>query len=180
MVIDTSAIVAIALDESEAETFEQRIADSPVRLISAATVLEAAMVIETRLGEPGGVELDLWLLKAGVEIVAVDAEQADQARRAWRRFGKGRHPAGLNCRRLLLLCPVGPDAGAPALQGRRFLQDRHRSGLNIAASVSPPRPRRSAKPSRGREGGFRPPANCLRPQAGVKPEGERSERMGPG
>jgi len=96
MVIDTSAIVAIALDESEAETFEQRIADSPVRLISAATVLEAAMVIETRLGEPGAVELDLWLLKAGVEIVAVDAEQADQARRAWRRFGKGRHPAGLN------------------------------------------------------------------------------------
>jgi ribonuclease VapC len=96
MVIDTSAIVAIALDEPEAETFEQRIADSPVRLISAATVLEAAMVIETRLGEAGGVELDLWLLKAGVEIVAVDAEQSDQARRAWRRFGKGRHPAGLN------------------------------------------------------------------------------------
>jgi ribonuclease VapC len=96
MVIDTSEIVAIALNEPEAETFEQRIADSPVRLISAATVLEAAMVIETRLGEPGGVELDLWLLKAGVEIVAVDAEQADQARRAWRRFGKGRHPAGLN------------------------------------------------------------------------------------
>jgi ribonuclease VapC len=96
MVIDTSAIVAIALNEPEAGTFEQRIAESPVRLISAATVLEAAMVIETRLGEPGGVELDLWLLKAGVEIVAVDAEQADQARRAWRRFGKGRHPAGLN------------------------------------------------------------------------------------
>ena len=96
MVIDTSAIVAIALNEPEAQTFEQRIADSPVRLISAATVLEAAMVIETRLGEPGGVELDLWLLKAGVEIVAVDAEQADQARRAWRHFGKGRHPAGLN------------------------------------------------------------------------------------
>ena len=38
----------------------------------------------------------MWLHKAGVEIVAVDAEQADQARRAWRRFGKGRHPAALN------------------------------------------------------------------------------------
>jgi ribonuclease VapC len=54
------------------------------------------MVIETRLGEAGGSELDLWLHKAGVDIVAVDAEQADLARRAWRRFGKGRHPAGLN------------------------------------------------------------------------------------
>jgi ribonuclease VapC len=96
MVIDTSAILAIALSEPEAEVLEQRIANAPVRLISAATVLEAAIVIESRLGEPGGSELDLWLHKAGVEIVSVDAEQADQARRAWRRFGKGRHPSGLN------------------------------------------------------------------------------------
>jgi len=96
MVIDTSAIVAIALNESEAPSFEQRIADDPVRLISAATVFEAAMVIETRLGEPGGSELDLWLHKAGVEVVAVEAEHADRARRAWRRYGKGRHSAGLN------------------------------------------------------------------------------------
>ncbi|HEX2885430.1 type II toxin-antitoxin system VapC family toxin [Vineibacter terrae] len=96
MVIDTSAIIAIAFNEPEAAAFEQRIADDPIRLISAATVLEAAMVIETRLGEPGGSELDLWLHKADVEIVAVEAEHADQARRAWRRYGKGRHPAGLN------------------------------------------------------------------------------------
>jgi ribonuclease VapC len=54
------------------------------------------MVIEARLGDPGGSELDLWLHKAGIEIVAVEAEHADQARRAWRRYGKGRHPAGLN------------------------------------------------------------------------------------
>ncbi|EJJ31549.1 type II toxin-antitoxin system VapC family toxin [Rhizobium sp. CF142] len=96
MVIDTSAIVAIALNEPDAASFEQRIADDPVRLISAATLLEAAMVLETRLGEGGGSELDLWLYKASVEIIAVDADQTDQARRAWRRFGKGRHPAGLN------------------------------------------------------------------------------------
>jgi ribonuclease VapC len=96
MVIDTSAIVTIALNEPEAASFEQRIADDPVRMISAATMLEAAMVIEARFGEPGGSELDLWLHKAGVEIVAVEAEHADQARRAWRRYGKGRHPAALN------------------------------------------------------------------------------------
>ncbi|MDH6234571.1 ribonuclease VapC [Mesorhizobium soli] len=96
MVIDTSAIVAIAQNEPEAPTFEQLIADDPVRLISAATVLEAAMVLETRFGEPGGVELDLWLARANVDIVAVEVEHADQARRAWRRYGKGRHPAGLN------------------------------------------------------------------------------------
>jgi ribonuclease VapC len=81
---------------TESKSFEQRIADAAVRLISAATVLEAAMVIETRLGTRGGIELDLWLHKVEVEIVPVDAEQADQAQRAWPRFGKGRHPAGLN------------------------------------------------------------------------------------
>lgn len=96
MVIDTSAIVAIAQNEHEALTFEQLIANDPVRLISAATVLEAAMVLETRFGEPGGAELDLWLARAGVDIIAVEAEHADQARRAWRRYGKGRHPASLN------------------------------------------------------------------------------------
>ncbi|CAN7456367.1 type II toxin-antitoxin system VapC family toxin [Phyllobacterium sp. LjRoot231] len=96
MVIDTSAIVAIALNESEAASFEQQIANDAVRLISAATVLETTMVIETRLGEEGGRELDLWLYKAGVDIVTVDTDQMDAARHAWRRYGKGRHPAGLN------------------------------------------------------------------------------------
>ena len=96
MVIDTSAIVAIAFDEPEAEWIERTIADEPVRLVSAATVVEAAMVIESRYGEAGGRELDLWLVRIGADIVPVDADQAEEARRAWRRFGKGRHPAGLN------------------------------------------------------------------------------------
>ena len=96
MVIDTSVIVAIALDEPDAAALEARIADDPVRLISAATVLEATIVLETRLGDSGGREFDLWLLKTGAEIVPVDAEQMEAARRAWRRYGKGRHAAGLN------------------------------------------------------------------------------------
>jgi ribonuclease VapC len=96
MVIDTSAIIAIALNEPEAADFEERIADDPVRLISAATVLEATIVIETRLGDAGGREFDLWLLKVGAEVVPVDAEQTNAARRAWRRYGKGRHAAALN------------------------------------------------------------------------------------
>jgi ribonuclease VapC len=96
MVIDTAAILAIALNEPDASEIEVRIAEDPVRLISAATVLEATMVLETRLGDPGGREFDFWLLKIGAEIVPVNAEQADAARRAWRRYGKGHHAAALN------------------------------------------------------------------------------------
>lgn len=96
MVIDSSAIVAVALDEPEAPTFERRIVDDPVRLVSAATILEAAIVIEARYGDAGGRELDQWLLSIDAEIVPVDAALVEDARRAWRVFGKGRHPAGLN------------------------------------------------------------------------------------
>lgn len=96
MVIDTSAMVAIAMNEPEAPEFERKIAEDPVRLVSVATLLEITMVIETRFGEAGAAEIDLWLHKAGVESVSVDPEQIDVARRAWRKFGKGRHPAGLN------------------------------------------------------------------------------------
>lgn len=96
MVIDTSAIVAIFFNEPDASYYRERIADDPIRLISAATLLEAAMVVEGRFGEAGGAELDLWLHKTEVEVIAVTAEHSDQARRAWRRYGKGRHPASLN------------------------------------------------------------------------------------
>lgn len=96
MVIDTSAVAAILFDEPDAAALEGRIADDPVRLMSAATLLEATIVVEARLGDAGGREFDLWLHRAAIEILAVDAEQADLARRAWRRFGRGRHPAGLN------------------------------------------------------------------------------------
>lgn len=96
MVIDTSAIVAIFFNEPDAPAYRERIVDDPVRLVSAATLVEAAMVVESRFGDAGGVELDLWLHQAGAEIVPVTPEHADQARRAWRRYGKGRHPAGLN------------------------------------------------------------------------------------
>ena len=55
-------------------------------------LVEAGMVVEGRFGEPGGAELDLWLHKAKVEVAAVTAEHADQARRAWRRYGKQLEP----------------------------------------------------------------------------------------
>jgi ribonuclease VapC len=96
VVIDTSALLAILFAENDAERFEEAIAADSVRLISAATVLETAIVVETRLGEAGGREFDLLLHKADIDIVAVIVDQVDLARQAYRRFGKGRHSAGLN------------------------------------------------------------------------------------
>ena len=96
MVLDTSALLAVLLNEPEAPAFRLAIEADPLRLLSAASLVETAIVIEARVGEAGGRELDLLLQKAAIEVVAVDAEQADIARHAYRNFGKGRHAAGLN------------------------------------------------------------------------------------
>jgi ribonuclease VapC len=96
MVIDTSAVVAILRGEAVAERLELAIEADPVRLLSAASLIECAIVMEARLGDIGGRELDLLIHKGGLDVVAVDAEQAEIARVAYRKFGKGRHPASLN------------------------------------------------------------------------------------
>ena len=96
MVLDTSAILALLLDEPEAEEFRTALELDDTRIVSAATLLEAAVVIEARKGDAAGRELDRLIDKAGIAVVSVDADQVEEARRAWRRFGRGRHEAGLN------------------------------------------------------------------------------------
>jgi ribonuclease VapC len=96
MVIDTSAILAVLLNEPNAAAIAAAIEAASLRLFSAANLLEASIVIESRKGEAAGRELDLLLYRTSVEVVGVDQDQAETARSAWRRFGKGRHPAGLN------------------------------------------------------------------------------------
>ena len=96
MVIDSSALVALLGMEPEAARLAAAIEADGTRLISAASVFEAAVVIESRYGPDGGRELDLLIAKAGLSVEPVTAQQAEIAREAWRRFGKGRHPANLN------------------------------------------------------------------------------------
>jgi ribonuclease VapC len=96
MVLDTSAILAILLEEPEAAQFVHLIGEDRVRLCSAVTFVEASIVLRNRKGERGQQKLDLFLRRAKVQIVAVDAKQAEVARDAYERFGKGKHPAGLN------------------------------------------------------------------------------------
>src|SRR5438105_15454892 len=110
MVIDSSAIIAVLLNEANAAQIAHAIEASSQRLLSAANLLEASIVVESRKGEAGGRELDLLVYRAAIEIVAVDRDQAEIARVAWRRFGEA--PSGwAELRRLLCVCACeGPPA----------------------------------------------------------------------
>ena len=96
MVVDTSALLALLGMEPEAARLAAAMEADATRLISAATVVEATLVIESRHGPAGGRELDLLIAKAGLSVESVTVDQAEVAREAWRRYGKGRHSAGLN------------------------------------------------------------------------------------
>ena len=96
MIVDTSAILAILFREPDAEHYATAIALASPRRMSVATLVEATMVLESRGGVAAGYELDAFLEEAEIELEPVTPEQAQAARRAWRRFGKGHHPAGLN------------------------------------------------------------------------------------
>jgi len=96
VVIDTSALLAILLNEPEADAIIDALESDPRRLLSAVQLLETAIVIEARKGPAGGRELDLLMHRAQVQIVNFTPELAEAARGAWRRWGKGNHPAGLN------------------------------------------------------------------------------------
>ena len=94
IVVDSSAIVAIALDEPEADAFSEALAKASRRVMSAATYLECAMVLLVRFGSRS--EFDRWLDERLIDIRPVDHALAQLAADAFIRFGKGRHPAGLN------------------------------------------------------------------------------------
>ena len=96
MIIDTSAILAILFEEPDAECFATAIAAASSRRISAATLLETTIVLESRSGPAAAHELDALLRRAQIELEPVTPEQAQTARQSWRTFGKGNHPAELN------------------------------------------------------------------------------------
>jgi ribonuclease VapC len=96
MVIDTSAIIAILLDEPERHRFVRLVAADEIRLLSAVSRVECTCVVEGRRRDAGRAELELFLREAAIEIAPVTADHAGIACEAFRRFGRGRHRAGLN------------------------------------------------------------------------------------
>jgi ribonuclease VapC len=96
VVLDTSALLAMLLGEPERDEFIARLADTEDPVISAATLVEASIVMYAKHGDDGVSDLDQLLAAAAVRCIAVDQAQAEAARGAYTRFGKGQAPAALN------------------------------------------------------------------------------------
>lgn len=122
MIIDSSAIIAILLQEPEAERIAHAISRDTIRMVSSATWLEISITAFLRVGEEGLRSLDLLAAKSRIEIVPMLPKHADIARRAFKQFGKGIHPARLNFGDCIVYALV-KDTGEPLLfKGEDFSQ----------------------------------------------------------
>ncbi len=96
MVVDCSALLAVLFDEPDKPALSAALVSADDPVISAATLVEASIVVMGRLGAPGIDELDTLIERSNLRCVAVDRSQALIARDASARYGKGRSRAGLN------------------------------------------------------------------------------------
>ncbi len=96
LVVDTSALMAMLLDEDKANACELVLSEAHSAIISDASLLELRMVATSQLGEQGGRIADDLVQQAGIDRIPVTEQLADLAFDAWQKYGKGRHPAALN------------------------------------------------------------------------------------
>jgi len=96
MIVDTSAVLAILFQEPDAAWFAQQLAKPGRKFMSPVNTLEADIVLLARKGAAGQREWELLRMKAGIEIIPFTDAMEKEAVRAWTRYGKGRHKAGLN------------------------------------------------------------------------------------
>lgn len=96
MVVDTSAVIALLFDEPEADAVAAALQTADEAVMAAPTFTELAIVVEARTGPAGSRLMEQLLDEYGVTIVPLDEQLARRSVDGWRRFGKGRHPAGLN------------------------------------------------------------------------------------
>jgi ribonuclease VapC len=95
MVVDTSILVAVILKEEGYEELVFKMAEADARYLSAASYLEASIVLLRRRGKGIELELDRVLYESEILIVPVTGTHARTGRQAFLEYGKGRHPAQL-------------------------------------------------------------------------------------
>ena len=94
IVVDTSVFIAALFEEADTRRLLSALRGARTRLLSAGNYLECAIVSSRRADGPR--DLDAWLERERLAVVAVDLRIASIAADAFGRFGRGRHPAGLN------------------------------------------------------------------------------------
>lgn len=132
MIVDASAILAILLSEPEREQFENALAGDIAPKISAASYLEAGIVIDSKRDPLQSRMFNDFLAEAEISIEPVTADQAAIARAAYRDFGRGSgHPAQLNfgdCFTYALAKEVGEDV---LFKGEDFIHTDIRPAVRI-------------------------------------------------
>jgi ribonuclease VapC len=96
LVVDTSALLAVLLLEEDAAVYAEALGSAPELRMAAPTWLETALVATVRSGDEGYRELSRFIDELRIEIVPADRQLVEGSFEGWRRYGKGRHPAGLN------------------------------------------------------------------------------------
>ena len=96
MIVDSSALIAVILDEADESRFLEAMVDAPVLRMSAGNWLETAIVIDNRNDSAMATRFDDLKAALELEIVPVTEEIANQGRIAYARYGRGHHPARLN------------------------------------------------------------------------------------
>jgi ribonuclease VapC len=122
MIVDTSAIIASIYGESQGDEIGRHIGEAAVCRIGTPSLVEASMVLIGREGERGGSMLASFLQHRLFDIVSFSDAHWRVAQSAFGRYGKGRHPAGLNFGDCLTYA-VASVAGEPLLcVGKDFMQ----------------------------------------------------------
>lgn len=96
VVVDTSAAIAIVVDEEHGVWVADVFDDAEQRFMSAASAVELSLVLTHRFGPLGPSAADHLIRSIPIEVVAVDRDQARSAANSFVRYGKGRHQASLN------------------------------------------------------------------------------------
>jgi len=96
MIVDSSALLALIFREAAADRIEEALASAEELAMGAPTFAETAMVLASRLGEDSRALLALLVDELDLLVIPFTAAHGREAREAFMRFGRGRHPAALN------------------------------------------------------------------------------------